>query len=194
MCGIMGQKCNLPKYNVRKQRYTTAYAPFFNTKMTTTSKLSPVTLCVYKNFHYDDIIMRVMASQIISLMIVYSTVYSGADQRKHQSSTSLAFVRGIHRSFPAQMASNAENISIWWRHHMCDVFNNSFLASCKICDRSLDNNWALKQNGGRRASRCNILSLWYSIENLLHLYKSCSHSLRPGFSHYYFYTNEVDFW
>ena len=37
-----------------------------------------------------------MASQIISLTIVYSTVYSGADQRKHQSSASLAFVQGIH--------------------------------------------------------------------------------------------------
>ena len=38
-----------------------------------------------------------MASQITSLTMVYSTVYSGADQRKHQSSASLAFVRGIHR-------------------------------------------------------------------------------------------------
>ena len=27
----------------------------------------------------------------------YSTVYSGTDQRKHQSSASLAFVQGIHR-------------------------------------------------------------------------------------------------
>ena len=41
--------------------------------------------------------MGMMASQITSLTIVYSTVYSGADQRKHQSSVSLAFVRGIHR-------------------------------------------------------------------------------------------------
>ena len=48
-------------------------------------------------FHYDDVIMSAMASQITSLMIVYSTVYSDADQRKHQSSASLAFVRGIHR-------------------------------------------------------------------------------------------------
>ena len=48
--------------------------------------------------HYNNIIMSTMASQITSLMIVYSTVYSGADQRKHQSSTSLAFVQGIHRS------------------------------------------------------------------------------------------------
>ena len=41
-------------------------------------------------------IFSVMASQITSLTIAYSTVYSGTDQRKHQSSASLAFVRGIH--------------------------------------------------------------------------------------------------
>ena len=42
--------------------------------------------------------MGAIASQITSLTIVYSIVYSGIDQRKHQSSASLAFVRGIHRS------------------------------------------------------------------------------------------------
>ena len=47
--------------------------------------------------HYDDVIMSAIASQITSLTIVYSTVYSGADQRKHQSSASLAFVWGSHR-------------------------------------------------------------------------------------------------
>ena len=41
--------------------------------------------------------MGAMASHITSLTIVFSTVYSGAGQRKHQSSTSLAFVWGIHR-------------------------------------------------------------------------------------------------
>ena len=45
--------------------------------------------------HYNDVIMSAIVSQITSLTIVYSTVYSGADQRKHQSSTSLAFVRGF---------------------------------------------------------------------------------------------------
>ena len=44
--------------------------------------------------HYNDVIMGAMASQIHSLAIVYSTVYSGSDQRKHQSSASLAFVSG----------------------------------------------------------------------------------------------------
>ena len=48
-------------------------------------------------FHYCDIIMGSIASQITSLTIVYSIVYSDADQRKHQRSASLAFVRGIHR-------------------------------------------------------------------------------------------------
>ena len=47
--------------------------------------------------HYNDVTMSAMESQITSLTIAYSTVYSGADQRKHQSSASLAFVRGIHR-------------------------------------------------------------------------------------------------
>ena len=62
--------------------------------------------------HYNGVIMSVMGSQITSLTIVYSTVHSGADQRTHQSSGSLAFVRGIQRS----PAGNAENVSIWSRH------------------------------------------------------------------------------
>ena len=65
--------------------------------------------------------MGPMASQITSLTIVYSTVYSGADQRKHESSGSLAFEQAREftgdRWFPAPMVSNAENGSIWWRHH-----------------------------------------------------------------------------
>ena len=47
--------------------------------------------------HYDDVIIGAKASQITSVTIVYSTVYSGADQRKHHSSASLAFVWGIWR-------------------------------------------------------------------------------------------------
>ena len=47
--------------------------------------------------HYTDVIMTTMPSQITSLTIVYSTDYSDADQRKLQSSASLAFVWGIHR-------------------------------------------------------------------------------------------------
>ena len=51
----------------------------------------------YIAYHQDDVIMSTIASQITSLTIFYSTIYSGADQSKHQSSASLAFVWGIHR-------------------------------------------------------------------------------------------------
>ena len=47
--------------------------------------------------HYNDVIMSAMASQITSLTSVYSTVYSGAYQRTHQSPASLVSVKGIHR-------------------------------------------------------------------------------------------------
>ena len=53
--------------------------------------------------HCRDVILSEMASQITSLTIVYSAVYPGADQRKHQSSTG---------KFPAQRATDAENVSI----------------------------------------------------------------------------------
>ena len=49
------------------------------------------------DLHYDDVIMTMLASQITSLTVVYSIVYSGVNQRKHQSSASLAFVWEIHR-------------------------------------------------------------------------------------------------
>ena len=51
------------------------------------------------SYQYDGI-MGAMASQITSLTIVYVTVYSGADHRKHQNPASLAFVWGIHRGIP----------------------------------------------------------------------------------------------
>ena len=64
--------------------------------------------------------MSEMVSEITGFSIVYSTVCSGADQRKRQSYASLAFVRGIlpvTGELPTQRTSNAEHIAIWWRHH-----------------------------------------------------------------------------
>ena len=48
-------------------------------------------------WHYNDVIMDAMTSQITSPTVVYSPAYSGTDQRKYKSPASLAFVRGIHR-------------------------------------------------------------------------------------------------
>ena len=88
--------------------------------------------------HCNDVIMSLMAYQITSLTIVYSNVYTGEDQRKHQCSASQAFARGLtgdrwiprtnglgpvlltllrHVARILATGSNAENVSIWRRHH-----------------------------------------------------------------------------
>ena len=70
--------------------------------------------------HYCDVIMGKIASQITSLTIVYSAVYSGTYQRKHQKLrvTGLCVWNSPGTGeFPAQMASIVENVSIWWRHN-----------------------------------------------------------------------------
>ena len=70
--------------------------------------------------HYGDVIMGTTASQITSRTVVYSTVYSDADQRKKSKLRVTGICVGNSPGtgeFPAQMASYAENVSIWWRHH-----------------------------------------------------------------------------
>ena len=71
--------------------------------------------------HYSDVIMIVRASQITSLTMVYSTVYSAVDQRKHKSSASLVIVRRIHR-WPGNSLHKGpvmrKIVSIWWHHHV----------------------------------------------------------------------------
>ena len=71
--------------------------------------------------------MGAIASQITSLTIVYSIVYSDADQRKHQSSASLAFVRGIYRwpvNSPHKRPVTRKMFffSIWRRHHVIGTY------------------------------------------------------------------------
>ena len=81
---------------IRPRRYTTTGLD--NSVELRTEKICPaVSEIKFSAHHYNDVIVGTIASQITSLMIVYSTVYSDADQRKHQSSASLAFVRGNHR-------------------------------------------------------------------------------------------------
>ena len=63
--------------------------------------------------------MGTMATQIASLTIVYSTVYSGSDKKTPKLCATGLCARNspVTGEFSAQMASNAENVSIWWRHH-----------------------------------------------------------------------------
>ena len=83
-------------------------------------------------FHYTDVIMSTMTSQITSLTIVYSTVYWGADQRKHQSSASLAFVQGIHRS-------TVNSLHKW--PITCKMFADEWRRISHGCFRGFDVSW-----------------------------------------------------
>ena len=76
--------------NVRHRDWSFCCQPFC-LRSQGLSQCHKVTDC---SAYYSDVIMTVMASQITSLTVVYSTVYSDADQRKHQGSASLAFVWG----------------------------------------------------------------------------------------------------
>ena len=93
----------LPAFTASARRRLDSFTQFYRRHLilisiTTTSCLTgDLVLGGWNCFHYRDVIMGAITSQITSLTIVYSTVYSDADQRKHQSSASLAFVRGIHR-------------------------------------------------------------------------------------------------
>ena len=68
--------------------------------------------------------MGPMASQITSIRIVYSTVYSGADQIKNKAPLHCPLCERkspVTGEFPEQIASNVENASILWRHHLRTV-------------------------------------------------------------------------
>ena len=97
------------------------------------------------------VIMSAMASQITSLTIVYIGVYLGADQRKHQSSASLAFVRGIHRwpvisphkgpvtrkMFPFDdVIMDAKSLPRLWAQHSCKTHNLSVSRHRKILNKT----------------------------------------------------------
>ena len=107
-CMIYGKSMNVPKYTLPSTSNIMIFVIFssLNTKaflfafaiIARVYHISTLFFAATKiRAHYNDVIMSTMMSQITSLTIVYSSVYSGADQRKHQSSASLAFVLGIHR-------------------------------------------------------------------------------------------------
>ena len=110
--------------------------------------------------------MGKMASQITSLTIVYSTVNLSADLRKHRSSAPMAGTG----EFPAQRASNAENVSIWWVHH---EYVPIYALYCVVCCFDVDISSVLNLDLGYVCRYENIASLtiteWhdcqYSIPN-----------------------------
>ena len=85
----------------------------------------------YMWHQYGGIIINAMASQITSLTIVYSTVYSRCKSKTTSKLSVTGLCEGnslVTGEFPAQRVSDTENVSIWWRHH--DNINELRLAAC----------------------------------------------------------------
>ena len=81
-------------------------------------------------YHYSDVMMRAMASQITGVPIVSSTVCS----RRRSKKTSKLRVTGLSEltgECPQQKASNGENVTIWWRHHVLES-TDSFMIYCNM--------------------------------------------------------------
>ena len=117
-------------------------------------------LSPYRSFHYGDVIMGAIASQITSLTIAYSTVYSDADQRKHQSSASLAFVRGIHRG----PVNSPQEWPVTRKMFPFDdvIMLNDVACSAKVCSKWLTSNgsWCMGIKGEMSGTVC-VTFTWY---------------------------------
>ena len=101
--------------------------------------------------------MDAMASQITSLTIVYSTVYS----RWRSKKTSKLRVPGlcvgnslVTGDFPAQKASNAKNVYIWWRHH----------AQWNYCSLALSHRYAIISDGNSRSK--SSMWIWINVNEV----------------------------
>ena len=113
---------------------------------------------VRTHFYYNDVIMDAMVFHITSLTIAYSTIF-----RHRSKKTSKLCVTGLYEAnspvigeFPAQLTSNAENISIWCRHHVylclsevsegnCHIYNvfSHWVRPCSTIDKNWNQKWAL---------------------------------------------------
>ena len=129
------------------------------------------TCCMLKCFeealiscHYNDVIMGTMVSQITGVSIVCSVVCSGSDQRKHQSSASMAFVRGFHRGpvdpshkgsvtlkmfpfydvimlFHTPSSSTAVYVTVCWSIYFSRCSEDVITYPCSKLDVGLGNLW-----------------------------------------------------
>ena len=92
--------------------------------------------------HYNNVTMGSIASQINSLTIVYSAVYWSKKTSKLRVTGLCAGYSPGTGEFPAQVASNAEYVSIWWRHHVWEHFvRYIFITLTSSIWRMADSGW-----------------------------------------------------
>ena len=106
--------------------------------------------------YYSDVIMSAIAFQITGVWIVYSTVRSGADQRKHQSFTSLAFVRGIHQWHKGFVSGNCFHLmtSSWIILFLIILSITNYYITRKVCWGEI-----LLCTNHLNASKCSVVPL-----------------------------------
>ena len=122
--------------------------------LTTTCEGSLKNTC-WPYIHYSDVTMGTMVSQMTGLTIVYSTVYSGADKNtpKLRVTGLCAGNSLVTGEFQAKMASNAENVSIWWRHHAMD----SSVCACVYGKNRINNLISHKVHAGESSGRWSLI-------------------------------------
>ena len=114
--------------------------------------------------HYSDVIMKTMASQIISFTIVYSAVSSCVISKKTPKLRVTGLCEGnspVTGEFPAQRTSNAENFSIRWRHHVIGIMAVTYLVKvfavivCEVLSCFL--------KGSSKSNSSCVSRLWLSV-------------------------------
>ena len=130
--------------------------------------------------------MGTVASQITCLTIVYSTVYSDADQRKHQSS---GFVRGIHRGplnsphkwpvtrkmfpFDDVIMKQAAHICAWWKSDLWNKHNELLFKRPIICNAVVDVLWSSLVPWYLLNFICNILQIMLNNAHCIFISLPC---------------------
>ena len=161
-------RCTINKFNRSWKSYSIDARTVFSRKS------FPCVICPWKcRRHYNDVIMGAIASQITSLTIVYSTVYSDADQRKHQSSASLAFVRGIHRGH-----QSSASLAFVWGTHRGPVNSSHKWPVTRQCFHLMTSSWVNVVSGtDDPASTDTRTSLGTDVVNTQ---RTCTHSIGPS--------------
>ena len=116
-------------------------------------------------FHYSDVIMGAMASQITSLTIIYSTILFRCRWKKTSELRITGLCVGnspVTGEFPTQRTSNVENVSIWWRHHVLFVHDTCWVFpytwwTLLISFHEVVNSW--------------MVHPWYPIYGIIHVRK-----------------------